>query len=302
MDIDITKGLFVNDGCVLRKDVLVLAMGFNDDPNGQCSRVVYRHQDKWRQFDVETDMVISIAANNDQVYIIGSAGIAIELTLSAQMTLEMIDNEIRMWVIDEVVEYGEITRVRTIASIPYCCGQCGQVYRLDKNQWIRAEKNLRSDDAPDFEDIDGSSPSDIYAVGMEGAMCHFNGRKWKKINLETNLHLSNIRYMSPQRYYVCGNDGLIMCGAADQWKLVSEPEPDKNYWDIEIFEDNVYLSHGKGIDLLTENGVEPVKLNAKGPLTFHRLHGRDGQLVSFGVDHILVNDKKKWSKLIIPIR
>jgi hypothetical protein len=300
--IDILKGLFFTDGCILRKDVAIVSCGFNDYPDGKNSGVLYFHGGKWRYFDVQNDAMISVSSHGDTGYIVGTAGIAIELPLSVDATLEDINEQLRMWLIRKSIKYGEITRVRVIAGQPYCCGQSGQIYRLAKNEWTRADMGLRKFDGPGFEDIDGSGPSDIYAVGIDGVMCSYKGKKWDQVDLPTNLHLSNIRCVSPDLYYVCGNDGLIMSGAGDQWKVIGELVPEKHYWGLELFENNIYLSHGSGIDRLIQGNIEAVEINIEGDLSFNRLNSCDGQLWSFGEDNILIFDGVDWSEVKIPIR
>jgi hypothetical protein len=302
MEVDASKGLFLNDGCVVRKDVLILAAGFNADADGNCSRVIYTLDGQWRQFDAPDARFISVTAVENTGYLVSAHGLAVEVPLSPGVTMEQIDNA-GTWSIEGPSKLGQTTRIRAIAGQPYCCGQRGQVYRLEGGKWVRADAGLQKRGGPDQEDIDGSGPSDIYTVGLDGAMHHFDGRKWKAIDLPTNVSLSNIRCVSPDLYYVCGNDGLIMKGARNRWEIIGDPVPDKNYWGLEVFEETVYLSHGKGIDRLTDEGVEPVDLKIKKKkLTFHRLHGRDGQLWSFGEDHMLKFDGKTWTEVPIPVR
>lgn len=301
MDVDISKGLFYSDGCVVHKDTVILAAGFNSSPNTLQSRAIFTLDEEWRQFDIPTDMMVSVALCGETAYLAGTGGLLIEVPLFSGVTLDMIDNA-NMWEIEDVMEYGQITRIRTISGQPYCCGQSGQVYRLTAGQWDRADSGLRTIGGPDLEDIAGNGPSDIYVVGIQGSMFHFNGSRWDTISLPTNGYLSNIRCVSSNLCYACGNDGLLLKGFCDQWEIVSEPIPDKNYWGLEIFKGSVYLAHGSGIDCLTPDGIKPVEINLDGNLSFHRLHSCADQLWSFGIDHVLVFDGDNWKEVNIPVR
>jgi hypothetical protein len=302
MTIDVSKGLFFCDGCVVRRDVLLLAAGFNADPDQEDSRVVFKLRDAWRHFDVEDDAVISVTARGDTGYVLGSRGSVFEVPLDTTMTLETIDDKIRDWLIRAAYDYGELTRVRIISDIPYCCGQSGQVYRLKEQKWVSADRGLRSDSGPDLEDIAGSGMDDIYVVGLGGAMQHFDGKGWWSVDLPTNSNLSAIRRNSAGIYYVCGDDGLILTGSGEHWRIVAEAVPDKNYWGLEIFEEEVYLAHGKGIDRLVDGQVRAVPIGLDGKLTFQHLQGCCGQLYSFGTDDLLKFDGVSWSRVLVPVR
>jgi len=302
MKINISKGLFFSDGCVVRRDVLLLAAGFNADPDQDYSRVVFSLGGEWRHFDVEEDAVISVTASGDTGYVVASNGSVFEVPLNASLTIKAIDEKMREWMIESVVDYGELTRVRAISGVPYCCGQSGQVYRLGKTKWVRADHGLRSDEGPDLEDIDGSGVDDVYVVGIGGAMHHFDGATWRRVDLPTNLNLSNIRRASDGVYYACGDDGLILKGCGHDWRIVTDIVPDKNYWGLEVFNGGVYLAHDKGIDRLMDDQVLPVPLGIPGRLTFHRLHAGNGHLYSFGTDDVLKFDGISWSRITIPVR
>jgi hypothetical protein len=302
MKIDAAKGLFVSDGCVVRKDSLLLALGFNSNPEQEYSRVGFHLEGQWRHFDVPTDAVVSVTANSELGYAMGSGGSIFELPLAATTTRDAFNERVRSWVIDSAVEYGELTRIRLIGETPYCCGQSGQIYRLGDGGWARADHGLRSDDdeAPDFEDLDGFGPAEIYAVGVGGALYRFDGHRWHRIESPTNVNISNIRCHSNGVCCACGDDGLIMWGRGDEWNLLGDPVPDKNYWGLEVFEEFVYVSHGKGIEKIVHGAVLPVALAIEGRTTFYRLHGRDGQLFSFGTDHLLKFSGGTWSRVEIP--
>jgi hypothetical protein len=302
VDLDMSKGIFLRDGCVLRKDAVALAAGFNDKADEPQSRAIFHLEGDWHHLDVPTDGLISVTASENTAYFIGVSGLALEIPLSPSVTVKTFKQGIRMWAIQDVMDFGELTRIRSISGTPYCCGQCGQVYRLGNSDWVQADAGLRSEDGPDLEDIDGSGPKDLYVVGIGGAMYRFDGRHWHPVALPTNVHLSNVRCSTPDLYYACGDDGMILRGARDAWEIIGESIPDKNYWGLYILGDAVYLAHGKGIDRLQGDVIEPVDLKLEGKYTFHRLHGRDGQLWSFGEDHMLRFDGTDWSEIAIPVR
>lgn len=299
---DASKGLFLCDGCVIREGVLLLAAGFNSDSDQENSRVVYTLDGEWHHFDVEEDAVISVAVADDKGYVIGARGSVFEVPLGPNVHIDNIDDVIRDWTIGAVDDLGELTRVRVIAGVPYCCGQSGQVYRLDGSKWLRADKGLRSNTGPDLEDIAGSAPDDLYAVGLGGALHHFDGRKWSRIDIQTNLNISNIRRGPDGLYRLCGDDGLLMSGSGSEWMSLADAVPDKNYWGLEWFNGAFYLAHGRGVDCLIGQELSPVAMQIPGRLTFHRLQSGQGLLFSFGTDDLLRFDGHQWVRIVVPAR
>ena len=302
MTIDISKGLFLSDGCVVSKNVLLIAAGFNSDPDQESSRVIFNLEGQWRHFDIEVDAVISATANGNLGYVIASNGSAFEIPLASDITHKEVGDKIRSWVIESAVDFGELTRVRSIAGIPHCCGQSGQIYRLAKSKWVRADHGLRSNEGPSIEDIDGFNSDDLYVVGLRGSMHHFDGAKWRQIELPTNLNLSNIRCGSDGVCYACGDSGLLLKGRGDSWSIVGDLEVDKNYWGLDIFQGEVYLSHSRGIDRLDGNEIVALNIGVADKITFNRIHSFDNQLWSFGTDNMLKFEDNSWTSIEIPLR
>jgi hypothetical protein len=300
MAIDASKGFFVSDGCVIRRDQLLLALGFNADPDQETSRVGYHVQGEWRHFDVEVDSVISVTASDTLGYAVASLGSVFELPLAEDTTREIFNERVRSWVIEAAVDFGELMRIRLIQGVPFCVGQSGQVYRLGKANWDRADHGMRKIGGPDLEDIDGFSLDELYVAGIEGAIHRFDGSTWRQVSLPTNLNISNVRCLSDGLCCACGDDGLILRGRLDDWQVFGEPVPDRNYWGLEEFDGSIYLAHGTGIDRLVDQAVVPVDLKLKGKTTFHRLHGRDHVLYSFGTDHLLRFADGVWTRVPIP--
>ena len=291
--------LFVSDGCAIRQDSLLLALGFNADPEQTSSRVAFQLGGEWKHFDVRFDSIISVAACGSLGYALGSKGSVFELPLGEGVTREIFNSQVRSWVIEPAVKFGELTRIRSIAGTPYCCGQSGQIYSLSNGEWIRMNLGINSDEF-NLENIDGTTPHNIYTAGCNGVMLHHDGNKWARIPLPTNLNISNIRCESDGTCYACGDDGLLLRGHDEVWEVIGDPAPDKNYWGLDIFNGTPFLSHGKGIDYLQSNQIVPTTLPNNGKRTFYHLHSNSDHLYSFGTDHILKFDNGTWSVLDIP--
>ena len=302
MEVDASAGLYFTDGVVVRAGTMALGAGFNSAPDAACSRILFLLNGEWHDMDVETDAIVSISATRAEVFAVGVNGLTVMLPLAPGVSLEGLADAIEMRVIDEAMDFGELTRIRVIGSQPYCCGQCGQVYQFTHGVWRRIDAGLRSDDGPDFEDIDGSGPSHLHAVGIEGAVYRFDGYRWSSVDVPTNVNLSNVRYVSPDLVYVCGDHGTVLRGESGRWSFVGERVADRHYWGLAELDGTIYLSHSAGIDRIIGDSVEPVDLSQFASASFNRVHGRDGELWSIGEDDLLRFDKNGWARINVPVR
>ncbi|MBI5895001.1 MAG: hypothetical protein HZB24_02985, partial [Desulfobacterales bacterium] len=196
--------------------------------------------------------------------------------------------------------YGVLYCIRAIKGNVYACGQSSQVYMRADGHWGPVGQGITNDNSITFESIDGNGADDIYAVGQEGAVFHFNGYRWRQISFPTNRPLSSIRCISKQEVYICGNDGLFFKGHDDSWEDLTDVSKSYNFWDVEIFQNCVYLSHHKGIVVFDGQIHADVDFRMQKAVSCHKLHANDGCLWSFGVDDLLKFDGSNWMEVLCP--
>jgi hypothetical protein len=294
-----TTTLFMNGGTVLRSDSVVLICRRNGGSNTPESWLVYLEGTK--RYDIplpSEDYFVGIVSLDDDVFALAKEGRICRFSIPVGATPQQIESSRKDWVIEEVDEFGALIRIRRIGSGLFCCGQCGQVYRLDKQKWVPYDHGIRSDDALDFEDIGGSGPDDLYGVGLFGEMHHFDGKTWNEIDVPTNQNLLCVKQTSPGTIYVAGYEALIMRGSLNNWEIIGKAEEDKHYWDIGTLGDMIFFVYGQGIDYLDGDDVIPVDFKIKGKLSFHRVDTNQGQLWSIGEYHLLKFDGKNWTLVV----
>ncbi len=93
-----------------------------------------------------------------------------------------------------------------------------------------------------FQDIDGFSGKDIYAVGGKGDVWNYDGKKWNKCGFPTNDFLYTV---------CCAKDGFAYIGARNalwkgknnQWEKVCDfPLPDEMN-DMRWFDDKLWIAY-----------------------------------------------------------
>ncbi|MES2355101.1 MAG: hypothetical protein V4568_12020 [Pseudomonadota bacterium] len=197
---------------------------------------------------------------------------------------------------------GYVSRIKIIGSHFYVCGFGRQVYRLKNGAWDDIAPTLAV--APHetrygFRDIDGFSENDIYAVGWQGEVFHFNGKKWTQIDVPTNVDFEGVRCVD-NAIYVCGKRGVLLIGKNGAWDIHQDPEITEHFWGIEVFGGKVYLSHLKGLAYFDGTNIRPMATGLQPEVGGYRLHAKEGILWSFGHEDLAYFDEASWQRVICP--
>ncbi len=185
----------------------------------------------------------------------------------------------------------------------YAVGPARKVFRRDApDKWsdisapMPEPENLLD---AGFESIDGKTESDIYAVGWGGEIWHFDGNYWEKIDYLTNLALYKIRYAGDGFFYACGQMGTVLKGYAGQWEIVENNVTVEDFWGIEWFAGNIYISSLYLLYVLENGNLSPVDFGEVAPpSTCYHLSAADGILWSVGAKDIMQFDGNEWTRIL----
>jgi hypothetical protein len=151
-----------------------------------------------------------------------------------------------------------------------------------------------------FESIDGTGPSDIYAVGFKGEIFHFDGSSWTQIESPTTSNLNRVKCVAADGcggstvVYACGESGALVRGSG-RWELIHTPGFTEDLWGgVEVYEGVVYVAYLGGLMRLERDKLVPVVTGLNPELDGYRLHANDGVLWSFGHDHLGYFDGNAW--------
>ena len=200
-------------------------------------------------------------------------------------------------------QYGYLRQIREIAGDLYACGMCRQVYRRIGNAWTSiSDEILAPRDSVEFcfESMDGNSNNDIYAVGWQGEIFHYNGTKWSKCDSPTNVDLNAVKYVDHKTIYACGNDGTVVYGSRDTWNVIQEEEMGDDFWGIEFFKGLTYISSLNGIFQLKDKALTLVDTKLKPKPDSYRLHANEELMWSFGNHDLTFFDGKRWKRTVCP--
>jgi len=205
---------------------------------------------------------------------------------------------------------GDLREIRTIEKRAYVAGMGRTVYRCDgEKSWTRIDQGVRKTGDPEsnsgFNSIHGFSEKDIYAVGWEGEIWHYDGKKWKQAPSPTNLALFRVVCAPDGTVYAVGQRGTILAGKESKWKLIEQDETTEDFYGAAWFRKQLYLSNDEGIFRLSQGALEKVKLQPKGKQklklregeSFSRLDATEDVLWSVGPKMaVWTDDGQTWSE------
>jgi hypothetical protein len=296
------RSLFFSDGCVVHRGAVVLPAQYNEAPDLDVSRVMLKFDADWVHYDVNDDMIRSVTYSeaDGRCYLMGLNGTIYSFGGARPLSLANIRGTFRREVLTDAEEFGELFRVRAVGGHVFACGQSSQIYRYGRRGWEHFDHGVLDLKAATLEDMGGTGPEDLYAVGWGGLILHHDGRAWQRLDSPTNQHLSNVKAVAPGQVYVCGNKGTLLRGYAHQWEFVGDPDFTANFWGMEVFQDKIYLAHVGGLLEFDGKRLTEVDLGVSRKVTYHRLSAGDGVLWSVGLDNLFCFDGSRWEEVICP--
>ncbi len=197
---------------------------------------------------------------------------------------------------------GTLRCVRTIGGRAYAAGMDRQVYRReDANKWVSIDATMRpkpgSSDVVGFESIDGFSERDIYAVGWQGAIWHYDGKKWRQIDSPTNVILTNTCCAGDGNVYISGRLGLLLRGRNDTWEVIEHESTAQDLWGLAWYDGKLYVSSLKQVFTLEGDALAPVDMGDDPAESAYHLSAADGVLWSIGAKDVMAFDGSEWTRI-----
>jgi hypothetical protein len=220
---------------------------------------------------------------------------------------------------EDAKNWGYLADVQQIGEHLYACGYSGQVYkRLGPDQWVHMDDGLLQEPSGKFARlalsvINGPHEDAIYAAGYlhtEGLppRAHFwNGQHWRQIELPPIAErLTNIYVESEDRIWLCGANGTLLLGNAEEgFKSLSTTNDNQLFYSLCKFQGKIYLGSNLGLFVYDPNnhaaGISEVATGLTPELQDANIvDSVDGVLWSIGSKDIARFDGQKWERIHHP--
>lgn len=199
------------------------------------------------------------------------------------------------------IEFGLLRGARTIEGLPVVCGMKKQVYiRRDANKWECISKDIvGGEGVQGFEAIDGFSLNNMYAVGWNGEVWHYNGSNWSQKDIPVSELLVDVCCGGDGTVYILTRYGTLITGRGDSWRM---QKLTNSYVSLCWFQGILYAADFQNIYKYNTNGVfesvfYPGYHDTYTGLTFGKLALGTGIMLSAGTKDWFSFDGTEWKKI-----
>jgi hypothetical protein len=201
---------------------------------------------------------------------------------------------------------GFLLDLRYIGRSLYACGVQNQVFRQTDSGWVRMDKGIYAplEERVDrmLHAIDGFAEDDIYAVGNGGAIWHFNGSLWARLESPTNYHLYSVVCAKDGNVYLGGAKGLVFVGSATSgWRDLSDPSiTTSKLEDMTEFQEKIYITANTLLLSTSGQSLEVVDVPVEGVKSFYMIDSGLESMWSVGDDCVIQFNGSTWVRHVYP--
>lgn len=206
---------------------------------------------------------------------------------------------------------GSIFRLREIDGFLYAAGSGHTVCRrIARNNWesvcfdLPAPTRADFDDVEraanvSFDDLDGFSAEDLYAIAGRGRVWHFDGKKWTSIPFPSTMYLHSVCCAGDGYVYIGAQSGSIFRGRKNQWDLVHRGEFSLPLHDMVCHNGSVWGTSDYGLWYVEGQKLNPAEMpSSEVAVCAGNLSVADGVMLMAGAHGAAVHDGTSWHVLI----
>ncbi|WP_348945531.1 hypothetical protein ABHF33_02765 [Chitinibacter sp. FCG-7] len=149
-----------------------------------------------------------------------------------------------------------------------------------------------------FEDIDGFSKTDIYAVGGKGDAWHFDGERWQQLPFPSNMQLEAVCCAGDGQVYIGAEQGTVFRGRGNRWEMIYKGQMSLPYRDMVWHDGRVWCTSDYGLWTITDGQHERADVPHKVYSCAGHLSVGDGVMLLAGLWGTMLHDGKEWLPII----
>jgi len=207
------------------------------------------------------------------------------------------------------------TRIKCIDGYAYSVGTGHRIYkRANIGHWVKLdngfpeiETGLSNSEyldnvlAQGFEDMDGFSETDLYAVGGHGDIWHYDGTVWMQEGFPSNMQLNTVTCAGDGYVYVSGQGGTLWRGRNSTWEHLYDGSYSIPWNEVLWFEDKLWLASDYMLRIWNGKELVPVTDDQGQELPFSgHMDAYDGLLVIADSDTVMAYQNGQWRTLVAP--
>lgn len=162
---------------------------------------------------IGNDLLDVAVASNGDVWAVGAQGTVMR-------------SEAGFWY---VLRTGLINRLTAVhinrPDDVWIVGQCGVLLHYDGTELQRVPLPVGACEEQNFHGIWGTGPDDLWIVGGLGHVWHFTGGTLQTLDTGVTSSLASISGSSRDRFYVAGEQGVLLLWEGQSFRRVSVPDP-----------------------------------------------------------------------------
>lgn len=215
--------------------------------------------------------------------------------------------------------FGYVNAITEIDGSLYVCGSGGQIYQRKADGWVHIAESLKIPAEPphagavtiskdfgknEFIGMCGFSSNDLYVVGSDGAIYHFNGSRWQICDAPIDETLNAVVCDADGTVWACGSKGALFHGNfRNGFQKISAHCENLIFTSIGLLNGVVYLASNEGLFFFNKilKSIEKVQIGLEPLLQDTDLLAvAGGVLWSFGFKDMAYFDGKKWTRVNHP--
>lgn len=276
-----------------KEKVFVAAISDELEDRGEDHALIFRwHQQKWVHWPITTAVgsLCVVDKPETMVFAMGIDGI-VHVIKAPPNAIEVVDDSD-----NGPSKLVHLKCIRLIGNHVYVAGMARRVYRRETaGTWTAIDAGVfvpraERDRGVGFNAIDGVSEQAIYAVGYDGEIWRYDGRRWYQEPSLTNVALTCVRCIGSDTVYAAGLAGVVLRSVNGTWETLNHDATQDDFWGMTVFEGRLYLAAYEGLFVVDGNDLLSVDMNLPERASTAYLDAKDGVMWSVGQKDLAYTD------------